>query len=94
MNRRNDQQNSAPQQQQRYERPAPQPQRQQMERPVPQQQPQQRYERQAPQQQSAPAMEQRRMERRGENGGGRNVQPSNDNNQQRGNRSGERRRNG
>ncbi len=80
MNRSNDQQNSAPQQQQRYERPAPQ-----------QQQP--RYERQAPQQQSAPAPEQRRMERRGGNAGGTSVQPGNDNNQ-RGNRSGERRRNG
>jgi hypothetical protein len=81
MNRSNDQQNSAPQQQQRYERPAPQ------------QQQQPRYERQAPQQQSAPAPEQRRMERRSENAGGTNAQPGNDNNQ-RGNRSGERRRNG
>ena len=54
---------------------------------------QQRYERQAPQQQSAPAPQQRRMERRGENAGGTYVQPGNDNNQ-RGNRSGERRRNG
>ncbi|MFZ1453794.1 MAG: DUF6600 domain-containing protein, partial [Ferruginibacter sp.] len=76
MNRRNDQQNNAPQQQ-RYERPAP-TQRPQMERPAPQQQrferpaPQQRpqMERSAPQQQSAPQMEQRRMERRSDNGAG------------------------
>jgi hypothetical protein len=88
MNRNNDQQNNAPQQQQRYERQAPQQQRPQMERPAPP--PQQRYERQAPQQQSAPAMEQRRMERRSENSGGTNKQPDNN---QRGNRSGERRRN-
>jgi hypothetical protein len=52
MNRSNDQQSSAPQQQ-RYERPAPQ---------------QQQYERHAPQQQSAPQMEQRKMERRSDNG--------------------------
>ena len=93
MNRSNDQQNSAPQQQQRYERQSPQQQRPQMERPVPQQQQQQRYERQAPQQQAAPAPQQRSMERRGENAGGTNVHPGNDNNQ-RGNRSGERRKNG
>ena len=89
MNRSNDQQNGAPQQQQRYERLAPQPQWQQMERPAPQQQ-QQRNERPVPQQQqTTPAPEQRRMDRRSEN-----VQPQNDDNQQRGNRSGERRRNG
>lgn len=79
MNRRIDQQNSVPQQQQRYERPAPQQ--------------QQRYERAVPPQQSAPAMEQRRMERRSENAGGGNMQGSNDNNQ-RGNRAVERRRKG
>lgn len=91
MNRSNDHpKNNPQQQQQRYERPAPQPQRPQMERPAPQQQ---RYERQTPQQQSEPVMEQRRMERRAENSSGTSVQPSNDNNQ-RGNRSGERRRNG
>jgi hypothetical protein len=93
MNRSNDQQNNAPQQQQRYERPAPQQQRPQREQPAPQQQQQQRYERQAPQQQSAPAPEQRRMYRRGENTGGTNMQPANGNSQ-RGNRSGERRSNG
>jgi len=76
-NRNNDQQNNNQQQPRQNERPQ-QPQRQQAERPV--------------RQQSAPVIEQRRMERRGEN---MNAAPRSDENLQRADRgNGGRRRNG